>query len=280
MKILVTGANGYLGARLYKDLSKKFETFGTYHNSKLFPELKKLDMASEEDVFSVVKQTAPNVIVHTAAIPTAQKAKENGEKTTLDINVNGTKRIVNAATEVNAKIIYISTGAADTPTEFYSFSKKEAEHVIKSSKLEYLILRPSMVIGQSPNTTNDRFQNRLLKNIAGILPAKYENSALFRTTWIGHISEVIEELLKRGTSNETIAILSEEKKTRYEIANDILKEFKIECIPFIEQSKPAEFTTTADKLKELRLPLYSYNQIIEKTVYEIKEYLNNRKTDA
>jgi dTDP-4-dehydrorhamnose reductase len=275
MKMLVTGANGYLGARLYTDLAKKFETYGTYHTSSLFPELIKLELANGVEVSSVIKRIAPDVIIHTAAIPTAQRAKEN-EELAFDINVNGTKRVVDAAIETSSKVILISTGAADTPNEAYGITKKEAEKIVSSGKIEYLILRPSLIIGQSPNTTNDRFQNRLLKNIAGGVPARYENSALFRVTWIGQITEVIEEVIKSNITGETIPVLAEEKRTRFQIANDVLKEFNIECTPFLEQGEPTNFTTTTKKLEELHLKIYSYDEVIKKTVNEIKEYLKNK----
>lgn len=35
MKILITGANSYVGARIYFDLSKELDVVGTYHASKL-----------------------------------------------------------------------------------------------------------------------------------------------------------------------------------------------------------------------------------------------------
>lgn len=277
MRVLVTGASGYLGARLYTDLSHKFETYGTYHKQSLFPEFIKLELGNEAEVLSTIKRIAPNLIIHAAAIPTAALAKESGKESTFDTNVNGTERIVKAAIEVKAKVVYISTGAANNPIETYGFTKKQAEDTIRTSGIDYLILRLSLVIGKSPNVTNDRFQNRLLKNIMGETQAKYENSALWRVTWIGHITEVIERSIEDNISNETISILAPEKNTRFQIANDILKEFNVKCTPFIEENKPQTFTTTTDKLSELNLPIYSYKQIIDKTVQELKEQISQIK---
>ena len=276
MRILITGASGYLGARLYQDLSKKFETYGTYHTSSLFPNLLKMELTKENEVHDVVSKVAPDIIVHAAAIPTAQRAKED-KQLTFDVNTSGTQRVVDAAAENNSKIIFISTGAADLPNEPYGFSKKEAETIVSSSKNGYLIIKPSLIIGQSPNTTNDRFQNRLLKNIADVAPARYENSALFRVTWIGHISEVIESAVRNKISNEIIPVLAEDKKTRFRIASDILNRFDIECVPFVEQGTPSVFISTTEKLKKLNLKLYSYSEIIEKTVSEIQDYLGRKQ---
>ncbi len=65
--IIITGASGYVGARLYLDLSKDFRVLGTYKTKQLSEEFEKLDITNSGDVNDLVKSCKPNVIIHAAA---------------------------------------------------------------------------------------------------------------------------------------------------------------------------------------------------------------------
>jgi dTDP-4-dehydrorhamnose reductase len=67
MKLLITGASSYVGARVYFDLSKIFEVVGTYHSSKLSEAFIKLDVTNKEDVGKVLEREKPDIIIHLAA---------------------------------------------------------------------------------------------------------------------------------------------------------------------------------------------------------------------
>ena len=270
MKILVTGANSYLGGRLYQDLKEDFETYGTYNRERLFPELVKLDMADSKGIFSVIKQINPEVIVHAAAVPTSKLCEDN-PKMAFEINVKGTEKILDAGRESGAKMIFISTGGAAQPYDVYTETKAKAEVAVKTHE-DYVILRPAFVLGSSPNRESDRQQNRLLKNILQGIPASYDNTTKMQATWIGHISEVIKMCIEKGISGETIPIVADEKHTRFEISREILGHFEIECTPINGELRTIPLETT-ETLKRLRLPVYNYNEVIDKVVAEIQEVI-------
>ncbi len=52
LRILLLGANGYLGARLYYDLRGIFDVVGTYHRDKIYKEFIQLDITDETQVHS------------------------------------------------------------------------------------------------------------------------------------------------------------------------------------------------------------------------------------
>ncbi|MDE1869421.1 MAG: sugar nucleotide-binding protein, partial [Candidatus Micrarchaeota archaeon] len=267
MRFFVTGANGYLGARLYQDLKTHFETYGSYHKEPLFKELIKLDVSSEQEVVGAVDKVNPEIIVHAAAVPTPKAMSEDPEYARR-VNVEGTKNILRAASRVGAKVIYISTNGAIKPFDDYTRTKADSEKLVERSK-DYLIIRPALVLGGSPNTTNDRQQNRFIKNILGTKEPVYDNSTQLQVTWIGHISEVIELAAKRQVWGHTIPISAEDRKTRYEIARDVLGNFGVECAQTVD--KPGGFLEQgSEKLRELGFPVYDYGQVIEKTVAELR----------
>ncbi len=269
MKILLTGASSYVGARLYIDLKDEHEVIGTYNTNKLFFEFIKMDITNASEVLSVVREHRPEIIVHVAAIPSIKWCEENPELA-VKINEEGTKNVVDAANDIKAKVIYISSTAAIDPNNLYGRTKLAGEELTKLAKAGYVILRPSMIFGYSPNTTNDRPFNRILKNLYEKTPAVYDTSWKFRPTWVGHISEVVKTAIEKGIINQTINITVPELKSRYEIARDILIQFGIEVIPRDEGDTSSARNVDISMLKELALPQYTYSEIIAKIVDEIK----------
>lgn len=272
MKILLTGASSYVGARLYLDLSRSYTVIGTYNQSKLSKDFIMLDVTNKEDVNALIGKQRPDLIVHAAANANARWCDANPEAAIL-LNERSTEYIVDAANKVGAKLIYISSFAAINAVNVYSKTKHNSEELVKRTKAGWAILRPSLILGFSPNKVNDRPFNRLLKNLDEKSPAVYDTSWKFQVTWVGHISEIIREIIKQNLFGEIVPIATEELKSRYDTAKDILSPFNIRVLPVDKKDPLPSIKEDIGQLKRLKLPYYSYNQIIEKIVNEIK----NRK---
>jgi len=275
MKVLITGASSYVGASIYSRLKDKYSVVGTYNSHKLFPELEFLDITNEQNVRDFILRKKPDVIIHVAANASGSWCEKNPEQA-IAINQNGTRYLVDSANQVNSKVILISTFAVANTDSLYSRTKIASEQYVKEVKAGYVIIRPSLIIGFSPNTTNDRPFNRFLKNIVDGVPAVYDTSWRFQPTWLRHLNEVIEEILKREIINETIPISVPELRTRYEIAMDILPKFNIKVTPEDKQDMQPTFSQNLSKLRELGMPEYTYEEMIAGIVEEIKDYLKNR----
>lgn len=270
MKILITAASSYLGARMYFDLGKKYEVVGTYNTNKISEKFIQMDVTNRDEVFKVVKMNKPDLIIHAAANPDSKWCEENPELAE-EINVGGAKNIVDAANSVGAKAVYISTLAALDKSFVYGKTKFLAEEATKETKEGFIILRPSVIIGISPNSKNIRpFFNRMLKNLDEKKPAAYDTSWKFHPTWIGHISEVIENTIEKKIKNETITITVSELKSRFDVARDILSEFGVPVEQKNDNDKVSPKELDQTKLKELGMPVYSYFEIIGKIINEIK----------
>ena len=275
MTILVTGASSYVGAKIYADLRKKFNIVGTFYSNKLFPELEFLDITDKIAVENFIEKIRPDIIVHVAANASGSWCEENTEQA-IAINQEGTRNIVAAANNSGSKIIFISSLAIIDTKSLYSKTKIEGENFVKKTRAGYVILRPSLIVGLSPNTANDRPFNRLLKNITEKTPAIYDTSWKFQPTWLKHISEVIENIIERNISNEIIPISVPETKTRFDIAKDILSEFDVKVLPEDKKDRTPSFSNDLKKLKELELPFYTYDQMIKGIKEEIHNYLKTK----
>ena len=269
-KILIIGASSYVGARLYLDLKSKFDAMGTYSSSQLSKNLIHLDITDLEEVKKVIAENKPAVIIHVANNASAKWCDANPEKAVL-LNQTATQYIVDNANKVGAILIYLSTMGAIKPSNLYGRTKLKSEEIVKTTKKGYLILRPSLILGYSSSTTNDRPFNRLLKNLDEGTPAVYDTSWKFQPTYIKHISDVIETCINKKILNRSIVIAVPEMKSRYDTAKDILTPFGIKVTPV--DAKDATFEIFEDDLSELNeldLQKYSYQEMITAIVDEIK----------
>lgn len=270
MKILLTGANSYVGARLYLDVSKVHDVVGTYAHNPLSEKLVQLDIIDRNAVKSLVSQVSPDIIIHCANNADARWCEANPDAA-VKLNQESTKSIVDAADSCGAKVIYISSFAAFVPNNVYAKTKFESEKIIEKTQTGYLILRPSFILGFSPNTTNDRPFNRLLKNLDQKTEAIYDMSWKFQVTYIGHISEVILACIERNIWNHMIPLTVEGLKTRYDTAYDILSPFGVTVKPVDKNDTLPVLENDLHQLKELALPQYTYANMIATIVNEIKQ---------
>ena len=270
-KIMIIGADSYLGARLYFDLSKKFDVIGTYYSLKLSDKFLYLDITNQKEADCIITKQKPDIIIHAANNASPKWCQEN-QNEAIEINQNSTKHIIDAAQKVSSKIIYISSIMAILPNDVYSKTKVASEKMIINSGIRYLIIRPSWILGFSPNTVNDRPFNRFLRDLdKKNKSAIYDDQNKFQPTYIGHISEVISVAIEKNIWNQTIIVAADSVKSRFDLAKDIIGHFGIK----ITANNASEITqipvdNDIDKLKILGFPIYSYDEIISKIIDEIK----------
>jgi dTDP-4-dehydrorhamnose reductase len=173
VRILITGANGLLGQKLVR----LFSTDPTYKiiaaslNPVRFdtstdnPDFHQLDITKPDEVFNLINETTPEIIIHTAAITQVDDCELDPE-TCWKTNVDGTRNIAVAARENGAFLIHLSTDFVfdgikgpyfeiDTPNPIskYGESKLESEDIVQSLMEDYAIVRTVLVYGYLPEMT-------------------------------------------------------------------------------------------------------------------------------
>ena len=101
-KYLVTGVNGQLGYDIVQELHARGE------NDVLALTREDMDITDKERVMKIVKAYKPDVIFHCAAWTAVDKAEVESDAC-KNVNVEGTKNLVDASIEVGAKMVYAST---------------------------------------------------------------------------------------------------------------------------------------------------------------------------
>ena len=173
MKILITGASGFIGSFIVEEaLNRGFETWAAVRRSSSLDFLQderihliELNLSSKEQLVEQLRGKGFDYVVHAAGVTKCLNKADFRR-----INTEGTKNLVEALMEVKMplkRLVYLSSlsvfGAIkekmpyeeiredDTPqpnTE-YGRSKLAAEQYLSSlgSKLPYVILRPTGVYG-------------------------------------------------------------------------------------------------------------------------------------
>lgn len=144
MKILLTGGNGRLGTELQRLIP-----------GIVAPSSTVLDIISLESVLQGVRRERPDLIVHAAAYTNVGGAEAN-RQICWTMNVEGTRHMAQAANEIGAKLVHISTDyvfggdqgnyeESDPPgpvVNYYSLTKLVAEEAARVAT-RHLIVRTS-----------------------------------------------------------------------------------------------------------------------------------------
>lgn len=269
MKILITGASGYVGAKIYQDLrSKGYDVWGTYNENVIDGNAVKVDLTKKTEVDSLIERVDPDVIIHLAA-DAQSKTCEDSPEYARKINVDSTKYLVDNAKTKNIRFIHLSTFACFNPSNVYGKTKLEAEQLVATLD-NYVIFRASMIIGLSPNTTSENFFNSLLSSSQNDLVIEADTSWKFETTCINHLSKVIELSINNPAINQVmIPIVAKGVTSRYKITKDLLASSD-QSISAVDQNRVIplpEFNKNA--LTAQGLPEATYEECIKEIADQI-----------
>lgn len=205
MKFLITGGSGFLGTAVTSYLNQKHEVVALYLKNK--PSLAvnsfSVDIRDANRLREIVERTQPDVVVHLAAISSVDYCEKNRNEA-YEVNVVGTRNVVESADNLNAKTIYISTDlvfGADTksfytetdppaPTSYYSQTKFWAERDVP--KADSAILRPSWMYGVS--SSGESFFMKMIRNFAASQSVNLHNNVYRTPIYIHNLAQIIEDI--------------------------------------------------------------------------------------
>lgn len=153
MRVFVTGVKGQLGYDVMNELEKQgLEGIGV--------DIDEMDITDADQVNKVIKEAAPDTVIHCAAY-TAVDAAEDNEEICRKVNAQGTENIAKVCEELDIKMMYISTdyvfnGQGERPWEpddereplnVYGQTKYEGELAIEEHVKKFFTVRIAWVFG-------------------------------------------------------------------------------------------------------------------------------------
>lgn len=238
MKVLITGANGFLGQHLSLYMHKeRYDVTAISRGEKRIPitELSfySVDLTNQRQVFDIVDKIKPETIIHTAAMSKPDECHVDRESCLLH-NVTATQYLVEAAQRVSAKLIHISTdfifgedgphseNSVPHPLNFYGESKLMAEQIVQNSGLSCNIVRPVFIYGAHWEGMRPSFIQWVKQNLDANKQMKVVTDQKRTPTYVGDICKGI-DLLLQTNSTEIFHFAGADIVSPYEMALTVAK---------------------------------------------------------
>ncbi|MGR5550753.1 dTDP-4-dehydrorhamnose reductase [Vibrio sp. DNB22_12_1] len=207
MRVLVTGCNGQVGYCLTEILSNAENV------ALLAVDRAELDITNQEAVNEAVKAFKPTIIINAAAHTAVDKAEDEVELS-FAINRDGPKYLAEAAKEVDAAILHISTdyvfegnkfgeyieSDVTNPQGIYGASKLAGEIAVAEACDKHVILRTAWVFGEHGNN----FVKTMLRLAANRDELSIVGDQFGGPTYAGDIAKALVEIAKTISNDKPV----------------------------------------------------------------------------
>lgn len=268
MRVLVTGVKGQLGHDVVLELEKRgMEAIGV--------DIDEMDVTDASEVDRVIKEAAPDAVIHCAAY-TAVDAAEDNEATCRRVNADGPRNIAKVCRDLDVKMLQVSTdyvfsGQGERPWEpedekepqsVYGQTKYEGELAVQELLEKYFIVRIAWVFG----IHGQNFVKTMLRLAETHDTLRVVNDQFGSPTYTHDLARLLVDMIltdKYGVYHAT----NEGDCSWYEFACAIFKEadLSVNVIPVTTEEygarakRPANSRMNKDKLTQMgfeRLPAW------------------------
>lgn len=268
MRVLVTGVKGQLGHDVVLELEKRgMEAIGV--------DVDEMDVTDASEVDRVIKEAAPDAVIHCAAY-TAVDAAEDNEATCRRVNADGPRNIAKVCRDLDVKMLQVSTdyvfsGQGERPWEpedekepqsVYGQTKYEGELAVQELLEKYFIVRIAWVFG----IHGQNFVKTMLRLAETHDTLRVVNDQFGSPTYTHDLARLLVDMIltdKYGVYHAT----NEGNCSWYEFACAIFKEagLSVNVIPVTTEEygarakRPANSRMNKDKLTQMgfeRLPAW------------------------
>jgi dTDP-4-dehydrorhamnose reductase len=200
LPVVVLGAGGMLATALVdvlRDQGRNWVGLGVGD----------LDITMREHVNTVIQDLGPGIIINTASYTDVDGA-ESEAQLAFEINSVGAANVADAASQVNAAIVHISTdyvfnGSKDSPylpnddtnpINIYGASKLSGENLVREKTRQHMIIRTSWLFG--PNGKNFVSTMLALGRTRSTLDVVDDQTG--SPTYTRHLAGAVLDLMDRG----------------------------------------------------------------------------------
>jgi GDP-4-dehydro-6-deoxy-D-mannose reductase len=251
VRVLVTGADGFVGKHLCKHLREQGDEVVEAHGPPaqgVGSAGTSLDVTDLANVRAVVEGARPEVVIHLAGFSSVAKSHEDPSRA-FSVNALGAVHLLAAMRDATPRARVLLIGSADMygaipagarasedlplrPLSPYASSKVAAEvagfQFHRASGLEVIGVRPFNHIGagQAPHFVVPSFARQIQAIRAGKSPAVLQVGDLTITRDFSHVNDVVEAyrmLALRGNPGQAYNVCSGEGRTIRSLLDEMLQ---------------------------------------------------------
>lgn len=231
MRILLTGASGYLGGALLRTLEALQPdwdvhcTFFSIVPADDMPNSHHIDLRDESSVARVMDKVQPQIIFHTAAL------NQGAAQDMYETNARGSAYIARGAAKYNARLIHLSSDVifdgtrgnyseedAPNPITPYAVSKADAEKNVLGSGANAVLVRTSLIYGFKP------FDPRTRAILRGEMPRLFTDE-MRCPVWVFTLSQALVELADLEYCG-VLNLAGTQALSRYDLGVKIMQTFE------------------------------------------------------
>lgn len=288
-KILIIGANGFLGTNLLDLYEKEDSIYKNFYFSAA--DLEKtyinqtipfyyIDITKSADVIKKIVNISPDIVILNAAMTNVDQC-ETDKKLATKINTEGPKNVIDACKKIRAKLVFMSTdfvfdgtkrngfyteNDSPNPLSHYAKTKYFAEKAIIDSNIDFLICRTAVLYGWSKIKLN--FITWVIKKLHQKEKISIVTNQINSPTFVRNLAQIILKLIEKG-ANGIYHTAGDDILNRYEIALNCAEIFNLNKnliipIEYFKQKaiRPENAGLDITKLKSLigsELKIYNLN---------------------
>lgn len=263
-RILVTGANGLLGAELTGLLGRfpeydvlatgRGETTQAAGSHGYMP----LDIAAKRDVRQAIRDFQPTVVINCAAMTDVDRC-ETEREACWKVNVDAVETLARQCREAGARLVQLSTDfvfdglngpygedARANPVNFYGKSKQAAENAVRKAGFDkWAIVRTVLVYGAASRANRSDFVLWLSKRLASGQRVRIVTDQWRNPTCVTDLAAGVERLVRRRRGG-VFHISGAEWMSMYDFARTIADAFGLDDT-LIEPADASTFRQTAER---------------------------------
>lgn len=211
-KVLLLGANGYLGSNIYEYCKKLDIVHDSFTN-----------IAYLNEITNAIKKSKPDILINCAAQTDEDRAETDIVywERMIHTNILGAINCLKACKDNNVLYCHIKTPFEVAPVDDYSLSKIAASEFVDAKKYEGITYRilPGWFYG---GVQSKQFDQLLVRSIKDKFPLGITNNSYCVPVYMSDFCERLEKIILCDAPG-LYPISATSKCTRYEFANCLAK---------------------------------------------------------
>ena len=178
MRILLTGATGFIGAQLGREFSRSHDVLGVAGANPRLPDFptRRMNLTEPDAARKLLNDFSADLVIHAAAVSRVLECEVQRESAEV-LNVRATMALAEQAAAKGARLLFFSSDMvfsgdtghyterhAPSPQNFYGQTKLRAEKIVLEASQRNLIVRLNSVVGAARGW-GASFTERILEDI-------------------------------------------------------------------------------------------------------------------